>query len=44
MMAGVSMRVSNQKARGQLGWSPVHPTVRDGVAASAARSALAARS
>lgn len=35
MMHGVSMLVSNAKARGRLAWSPVHRTVHEGVAASA---------
>ncbi|MHA7984605.1 NAD-dependent epimerase/dehydratase family protein [Rathayibacter sp. CAU 1779] len=43
MMDGVSMRVSNEKARRELGWAPVYPSIREGVAASAAQSASPAR-
>lgn len=34
-MLGTSMHVSNQKARAELGWSPVHASFRDGLAALA---------
>ena len=38
MMNRVSMRVSNELARRELGWAPAYPTLRDGVVASAASS------
>jgi nucleoside-diphosphate-sugar epimerase len=31
-----SMRVSNAKARAELGWDPMYPTYREGIAAMAA--------
>jgi len=34
LFAGVSMRVSNERARTRLGWAPRYPSVREGVAAS----------
>ena len=38
MMDRVSMWVSNELVRRELGWAPAYPTVREGVAASAASS------
>nr|WP_296064898.1 NAD(P)-dependent oxidoreductase [uncultured Actinoplanes sp.] len=35
LMLGVSMRVSSDKARRELGWQPVYPTVLDGLRAQA---------
>jgi nucleoside-diphosphate-sugar epimerase len=35
LMLGVSMRVSSDKARRELGWQPGYPTVRDGLRAQA---------
>ncbi|NNC12712.1 NAD(P)-dependent oxidoreductase [Planctomonas sp. JC2975] len=42
MMDGVSMLVSNEKARRELGWAPRYPSIREGVAASAAQLAAPA--
>ncbi|MGN9913827.1 NAD-dependent epimerase/dehydratase family protein [Phytohabitans sp. LJ34] len=35
LMLGVSMRVSSEKARRELGWRPAYPTVLDGLRAQA---------
>ncbi|MCZ7438254.1 NAD(P)-dependent oxidoreductase [Micromonospora sp. WMMC241] len=35
LMLGVSMRVSSEKARRELGWQPAYPTVLDGLRAQA---------
>ena len=34
MMTGVNQRVSNAKAKRELGWAPRYPTMREGLAAS----------
>jgi nucleoside-diphosphate-sugar epimerase len=34
MMTGVNMRVSNAKAKRELGWTPRYPTFREGLAES----------
>lgn len=41
-VALTSMRVSNTKAKHELGWSPRHPTYREGLAAWAATTTTAA--
>ena len=33
VLDGVSMRVSNAKARSELRWSPAYPSYRDGISA-----------
>jgi nucleoside-diphosphate-sugar epimerase len=35
LMLGITMRVSSEKARRELGWQPVYPTVLDGLRAQA---------
>jgi nucleoside-diphosphate-sugar epimerase len=37
-----SMRVSNAKARNELGWRPAYPTFREGIEAMVAAHARAA--